>query len=408
MKKNMIRFKAWYRLQVLLCFGLCMCNMAGSTAASRVDVDTTIYMAADKVPQFEGNMKQWMVENIRYPQVAWDNNITGKVIVSFVVERDGRISHVEILRGVHEVLDAEALRVFSLMPNWKPAEIKGEAVRFRLSFPLVFNIERDVAEAYTYEDFVAMLDEASKIPLEDIQEEKDPAVLRMFVDQRRIFQNDAGAYDAFFRSVNGNVSWSAPELARRLDLSKEQQKKLADVHAWVRQKRKELGESVKRTNFIERSAALAPVLTHLRILEEAKVKECMEPVQHIMYFHELLDHRMLVHQQDGQEPCSCKCFFHLFVPMLENSGLQYWVARNVRYPEVAQERNIQGKVMVGFMVNEDGRVSNVNVVQSVDPSLDQESLRVFKNLPSFVPLICPIHKRKISVHYTAPINFMLQ
>ena len=94
--------------------------------------------------------------------------------------------------------------------------------------------------------------------------------------------------------------------------------------------------------------------------------------------------------------------------MLENSGLQYWIARNVKYPMHAQERNIQGKVMIGFVVKEDGRVSDVTVVQSVDPSLDQESVRVFKNLPSFVPLICPIHKRKISVHYTAPINFMLQ
>ena len=60
------------------------------------------------------------------------------------------------------------------------------------------------------------------------------------------------------------------------------------------------------------------------------------------------------------------------------------------------------------LINTDGSISDVHVVRSVDPSLDAESVRVMRRLPSFAPLICPIHKRKVAVYYTAPINFQLQ
>ena len=114
------------------------------------------------------------------------------------------------------------------------------------------------------------------------------------------------------------------------------------------------------------------------------------------------------HQPDNNEPCSCKCFYHLNVSLLGIGGIQNWIVREVMYPIMAQERNIQGKVVVGFLINTDGSISDVHVVRSVDPSLDAESVRVMRRLPSFAPVICPIHKRKVAVYYTAPINFQLQ
>ena len=90
---------------------------------------------------------------------------------------------------------------------------------------------------------------------------------------------------------------------------------------------------------------------------------------------------MISHEPDGHEPCSCKCFYHLNVSLHGIGGIQNWIAREVKYPIIAQERNIQGKVIVGFLINTDGSISDVHVVQSVDPSLDAESVRVMRRLP---------------------------
>ena len=166
-----IASKAWYKLYVILF--CCILNAGVLNASGRLDVDTTVYVVADEGPEFKGDIIQWIGENVQYPQVAWDNGIMGKVIVAFIVERDGKVSNVQVVRGVHESLDAEALRVFNKMPAGKPAKIKGENVRYRFTCPLTFNIERAVAEPYSYDEFITMLDREGKIPLENIQEETD-------------------------------------------------------------------------------------------------------------------------------------------------------------------------------------------------------------------------------------------
>lgn len=65
-----------------------------------VERDTTVYLVADEAPRFEGELETWLGENIRYPQEAWDNEIAGRVIMAFVIEPDGSISGVKVLRGV--------------------------------------------------------------------------------------------------------------------------------------------------------------------------------------------------------------------------------------------------------------------------------------------------------------------
>lgn len=86
--------------------------------------------------------------------------------------------------------------------------------------------------------------------------------------------------------------------------------------------------------------------------------------------------------------------------------LRKFIAYAVKYPVVAQEKGIQGKVFVSFVVNKDGSVSNAKVIRGVDPSLDAEALRVVNSLPAFNP---GKHKGNVvAVQYTIPINFVLQ
>ena len=98
----------------------------------------------DQEAEFPGGMaamKQFLADNIKYPEIAMEMGDQGKVFVEFVVEKDGSISQIKILRGVSKEIDREAKRVVSIMPKWAPAEAKGESVRARCRIPINFVLQ---------------------------------------------------------------------------------------------------------------------------------------------------------------------------------------------------------------------------------------------------------------------------
>jgi protein TonB len=98
---------------------------------------------AEQMPQFPGGDKQlykWLSEQIIYPTIARENGIMGKVIISFVVEKDGTVSGIKVARGIHESLDNEAVRVAKLMPEWLPGKQNGRAVRVSYNIPIIFQL----------------------------------------------------------------------------------------------------------------------------------------------------------------------------------------------------------------------------------------------------------------------------
>ena len=101
------------------------------------------FMVVEDMPEFPGGtagLLEYLRANIRYPAGCKENNIQGRVLVSFVVEKDGSISNTEVVKSVDEELDAEALRVVSKMPNWKPGTQRGEAVRVKYTVPINFRL----------------------------------------------------------------------------------------------------------------------------------------------------------------------------------------------------------------------------------------------------------------------------
>ena len=108
------------------------------------DVDQTVFEIVEENPEFPGGDKAltaFLLKNTVYPESAVDNGIQGRVMVNFVVERDGSVSGVEILKGGDPALDKEALRVVKLMPKWKPGRQQGKAVRTRFRVPVVFRLQ---------------------------------------------------------------------------------------------------------------------------------------------------------------------------------------------------------------------------------------------------------------------------
>lgn len=89
-----------------------------------------------------------------------------------------------------------------------------------------------------------------------------------------------------------------------------------------------------------------------------------------------------------------------------DKALQTWIADNVKYPVIAQEKGITGRVYIGFVVNKEGIVKNAKIMRGVDPSLDTEALRVISSMPKWTP--GKQRGKKVSVSYTVPINFQLQ
>ncbi|MEX2484120.1 MAG: energy transducer TonB [Brumimicrobium sp.] len=86
-------------------------------------------------------MKKFLAENIKYPEIAMELGDQGKVFVEFVVEKDGSITQIKILRGVSREIDQEAKRVVKSMPKWEPAESSGESVRARCRIPINFILQ---------------------------------------------------------------------------------------------------------------------------------------------------------------------------------------------------------------------------------------------------------------------------
>lgn len=108
--------------------------------------DDTIYIAFDKMPEFPGGnsaLMEFIAQNIKYPQTIAQGEaaVSGRVIVTFIIKKDGSISDPKVVRSVHPLLDKEALRIVGIMPKWKPGTHKGEPVDIKYTIPIRFNAQ---------------------------------------------------------------------------------------------------------------------------------------------------------------------------------------------------------------------------------------------------------------------------
>jgi TonB family protein len=113
------------------------------------DATDQVFEVVEEMPEFPGGMQammEYLAKNIRYPAKAHEANVQGRVITQFTVGKDGAIRDAKVVRSVSPELDAEALRVISAMPNWKPGKQGGKAVATRFTVPVVFRLTGDAPE----------------------------------------------------------------------------------------------------------------------------------------------------------------------------------------------------------------------------------------------------------------------
>ncbi len=107
------------------------------------DYKGKVFDIAEEMPQFPGGSNAlftYLSQNVRYPKYAEDKDIQGRVICSFIVEKDGSINEVTVVKNVHETLDREAIRVIKSMPRWVPGKSKGVHIRVRYNLPINFKL----------------------------------------------------------------------------------------------------------------------------------------------------------------------------------------------------------------------------------------------------------------------------
>ncbi|MCF8379180.1 MAG: energy transducer TonB [Bacteroidales bacterium] len=105
--------------------------------------EAQIFTVVESMPGFPGGDEarmKYLYDNIEYPQMARESGIQGRVFVTFVVERDGHITDVRVLRGIGGGCDEEAIRVIKNMPNWVPGKQRGKPVRVQFNMPILFKL----------------------------------------------------------------------------------------------------------------------------------------------------------------------------------------------------------------------------------------------------------------------------
>ena len=218
------------------------------------EVKEKVFEYLDDMPEFPGGQKammEWLGQNIQYPKEAVDGNIEGRVIVRFIIEKDGSISNAKVAKGVHESLNKEALRVVSAMPKWKPGMQDGQPARCQFTLPVSFKFSQPAEEE---ENVFEYLDNMPEFP--------------------------------------------------------------------------------------------------------------------------------------GGE-----------------KAMMEWLSQNILYPKEAVDGKIEGRVMISFVIEKDGSVSNAKVIRGIDESLDNEALRVVNAMPNWKPGMQDDQPAR--ARFTIPVSFKL-
>ena len=134
----------WRLLTTLSVLVLLFVANTNATAQNKKAANDKVYDKVEVMPEFPGGeqaMMEFVAKNVIYPKEAIDKEIDGRVLVSFIVEKDGSINEVKVMKGIGGGCDEEAVRVISAIPKWKPGKQDGKPVRVSYMMPITFRLQ---------------------------------------------------------------------------------------------------------------------------------------------------------------------------------------------------------------------------------------------------------------------------
>lgn len=134
-------------MKKLLFLSAFLCTLSfGAFAQSEVSTDDAVFVVVEEQAMFPGGMEamyDYIGKNLKYPELAKEKDIQGRVFVNFIVERDGSITNVKCLRGIGGGCDEAAMEVVKNMPKWQPAKQRGKEVRCQFNLPINFELSEN-------------------------------------------------------------------------------------------------------------------------------------------------------------------------------------------------------------------------------------------------------------------------
>jgi len=237
-----------------------------------------LVMDAEEIPEFPGGtvaLLEYLRKNIKYPAVCKENNVQGRVIVSFIIDTDGSITEAEVVRSVDPLLDAEALRTISQMPAWKPGKKDGNIVKVKYSVPINFRLDASTARPsspqwiYLYDITGSDEDEIGRIMMSlltssiknDGQDLNQPHLntpefrnlMTAYRSAQEELQSLLNRMQEEMQALNNDVTKKTEDyLNQREELTESMrssyEKELADDQRKVTQKYQELQETLRKRN----------------------------------------------------------------------------------------------------------------------------------------------------------------
>ena len=349
-----------------------------------------VFLVAEQMPEFPGGvaeMFKFLKENVEYPIEAQLQGVQGRVVCQFTVNSDGSISDIKVVRGVHPSLDAEAIRAIESMPKWIPGKQDGEAVNVKYTLPVTFNLEWEQPIANIIirgierengqkPEFPNGLEALMQFFMENIEY---PELALTFgiqgnVSSRFAVETDGSIVDIEILKDSIDLPLIGGGGRGRSLLETEVLRVIELMPNWIPAKQD--GKAIKTT---------VSVPIRFRIRQEYGFIENFQ-LQPIAIFD---DTEMTPPEFPGGQ-----------------QALMRWLSNNINYPIVAHRAGIQGRVVIQFAVDRDGSITDIDIVQSVDPNLDRESVRMILAMPKWIP--GKIDGQAVRVMFTLPISFRLQ
>ena len=328
------------------------CSAQSTKAGVRSD---SVYSYVEQMPKPGYDITGYVNKHLKYPDSAADNNIQGRVIVKFVVNEDGSISNCKVEKGIGGGCDEEALKVLKSMPKWDAGIHNGHEVKVLTMLPVTFTLT-GTGQIYEYVD----------------QMPRPSYDLLKFIK----------GYAAYLDSIGNNKIRAA-----------------AIIRFVVNEDGKISGPKVIKSTGSSLDSEALNVVMNMPPFRAGKKNG--KPVK--VYFTANVGVGP-VEKKEGSDAPASKDADRDQKPE-PTFNMSSYLQKNMRYPSDARENNIQGKVVVGFVVDEEGRVNNCSILKGIGGGCDEEALRIVKEMPNWKP--GKIEGKPVKVYFTLPIQFKL-
>ena len=306
-----------------------------------------VFFIVEKMPEFPGGetgLRKFIADAINYPKIAWENGIQGKVYVTFIIGKTGKVRDAKIARGVDPSLDREALRVVGSMPGWKPGMQKGVPVNVSYTVSVIFILLGDSQKA------------AGDISVNEN------------------------------RSVNGINS-------------KTKYNSETDLTPSV---------VTKGNHPDKKNSEIDPAnMENLTVVKGVNATKNYGDKKKSSVIQVYAKNDTGI-EFNNRSSLNNEVFFIVEkMPEFPGGeiALHNFISGAIQYPEIAKENGISGKVYVTLVIDNTGKVKNPVIARGVDPALDKEALRVVNSLPDWTPGMQ--RGKPVNVSYTLPVEFKL-